>query len=492
MRILLIYPEYTYVRKNPPIGIASLAAWMIKRGHDVRIVDMNVSPDKLKRQAACTDAWYPDIVGVSFMTNQYSAALRLIAYCRETWPKSFLICGGPHACALPEAIMQEAPELDAVAAGEGEITLERLVDCLSTSPPFELENVPGLYYRSEKGGTIKSSAPLQFIDFESAPWPAWNLLDLESYRIPSAGGDTSKPTFAILSSRGCPGHCIFCDSHTVFGRRFRGRSAKNIFGEILFLHESYGMERFDFVDDLITFDRDRVYELCRMLMESPKKFIWSANARLDTVDEDMLLTMKGAGCVRVDLGVESGAPEVRKIIKKGISNDRIVRIHKYCKEISMHVSTFLMVGNLGEDMEAVRKTAKLMKGLAPDPSISIACPYPGTELYRTAKENNYLLTEDWSRYSTAPTFLSEYQPVMRTDKMSADEILQAYYYLTSVFIWDKFRSRYGKYFFFNPSFLREYVFSSRQFGGTLKKLGKAFRILSMRLKSSFPGSRRIK
>lgn len=487
MRLLLIYPEYTYVRKNPPIGVASLAAWMLNLGHDVRIIDMNVSPETLDEQARRTDAWYPEVVGVSFMTNQYSAALKLIRFCRETWPKSFIVCGGPHACALPEAIMHEAPQLDAVAAGEGEVTLERLTACLSSGSAIGLDEVPGLYYRSKQGQIVKSSNPIQFIDFESAPWPAWNLLDLGAYRIASAGGDTSKPTFAILSSRGCPGQCIFCDSHTVFGRRFRGRSAKNIFGEIMFLHERYGMERFDFVDDLITFDRDRVYELCKLLMESPKEFIWSANARLDTVDEDMLLAMRSAGCVRVDLGVESGAPEVRKIIKKAISNDRIVRIHKYCKEISMHVSTFLMVGNLGEDMEAVKETARLMKGLAQDPSISIACPYPGTELYRVAKENNYLLTEDWSRYSTAPTFLSDYQPVMRTDKMSADEILQAYYYLTSVFIWDKFRSRYGKLFFFNPSFLREYVFSSRQFGGTLKKFGKAYKILSMRLKSAFRG-----
>jgi radical SAM superfamily enzyme YgiQ (UPF0313 family) len=242
----------------------------------------------------------------------------------------------------------------------------------------------------------------------------------------------------------------------------------------MFLHKEYRMRRFDFVDDLITFDRDRVFEFCELIKNSGHNFEWSANARLDTVNEDMLLEMKLAGCVRVDFGVESGDPAVRKIIRKGISNERIIRIHNYCKSISMYVSTFLMVGNLGEDMNSVRMTVRLMKGLTFDASIAIACPYPGTELYKIAKENGYLLTEDWTRYGTAPTFVTDYKPVMRTDKMSPEEILQAYYYLLSVFAWDKMRARFGRYFFLNIDFIKQYIFSNKPYGGFINKVRKMY------------------
>jgi radical SAM superfamily enzyme YgiQ (UPF0313 family) len=202
-----------------------------------------------------------------------------------------------------------------------------------------------------------------------------------------------------------------------------------------------------------------------------------ANARVDTIDEEMLRAMKESGCIRIEFGVESGDQSVRKIARKGITDQQIVNAHKWAKKAGIQVGAFVMVGNLGETMESVRMTAELLKDIGEDVMVSIACPYPGTELYHIAKEKGYLRVTDWSRYITAPTYLRDYEPIMVTDKMDQKEILNAYYYLHSFFVKKKFQSRYGKYFLINPGFIREWFFK----GGFLKKASMFFHLIKSRL-----------
>ena len=88
-----------------------------------------------------------------------------------------------------------------------------------------------------------------------------------------------------------------------------------------------------------------------------------------------------------------------------------------------------MVGNLGETKDSVYKTAELMRDIADDVMVSIAIPYPGTDMYVTAKEKGLINTEDWSKYATAPTYTKNYKPVMRNENLNEDEIVDAYFYL---------------------------------------------------------------
>ena len=88
------------------------------------------------------------------------------------------------------------------------------------------------------------------------------------------------------------------------------------------------------------------------------------------------------------------------------------------------------------------------------------------------------MTKDWSKYGTATTFLKGYKPVMRTDEMTSEEIMEAYYYLQSFFAIDKFRSRYGRYFYFNLRFIKEYLLKNKQYGGFMRKAMMGFRLLA--------------
>ncbi len=474
--ILLIYPRYTYPRKNPPLGLAYLASFMRREGYNPMIVDLNVDNYSDEKLSALVKEFNPVALGISFMTNQHGECLRLAELIKSSLESVCIVAGGPHVSALPEEILKECPSIDISVIGEGEMTFLELVNTVN-SGETHFHHINGICFR-DNGGIIRTGARPLIEDVESLPFPAWDLIKVEKYSVFSIEeGDT----FALLSSRGCPNYCIFCDSHTIFGRAFRARSAQNIFSELEFLHGKYGMTKFDFVDDMITLKKERVLELCRLIKECGIPFKWMANARVNTIDREMLQKMKESGCIRIDVGVESGNPAVRRIARKGTTNEQIINAHKWAKETGIQIGAFTMVGNLGEDMESVKMTAGLLRDIGEDVMISIACPFPGTELYRTAKEKGYLKITDWSRYVTSPTYLKEYKPVMVTDTMTEKEILDAYYYLHSFFVKKKFQARYGKYFFMNPVFMKEWLFKSNGQGGLLRKTSMFFNLVKARL-----------
>ncbi len=476
-KILLIYPSYSYPRKSPPLGLAYLAAYLEKFGYEPLIVDMNTSLMSDVQLATLVRGSRWLYVGISFMTNQFSEAARLAELIKSATPSIQIVAGGPHASSIPERTLTEIPQLDVVVRGEGEETARDISECLSNN--CSLETIPGISLRCH--GKIVHNIDRELIaNLDDLPFAAWKHLDVEKYNIFKIGVGKDAPAFPILTSRGCPNHCIFCDSHTIFHRVFRARSARNIFQEIMYLHENYGTTEFDFVDDLITVLRPRILELCDLMLGSGIPFRWMANARVNTVDHELLKAMKNAGCVRVDFGVETGDPEVRRVMKKNITEKQIRDAHRISQELGLSTGTFTMVGNLGETFNSIRMTEQLLAEVGEDVVISIACPYPGTELYHIAKEKKLINTEDWSRYVTSPTYITDYRPVMRTDDMSEDQILKSFYYLHSKFAARKFKIRFGRYFYLNYHFYSEWVLR----GGLLRRVRMALRLISARVKGS--------
>ena len=474
--LLLIYPKYTYPRKNPPLGLAYLASYVREEGYNPLIVDLNIDNYSDKKICEIIKEYNPLVVGISFMTNQYEECLRLAELIKSCLDSTYIAVGGAHVSALPKEILQECADIDFSVIGEGEITFLELIKAVDSGEKH-FHHINGLCFR-DKNGIIQTQPRGLIEDLDLLPFPAWDLIKAEKYSVFFKDNGNS---YALLSSRGCPYNCIFCDSHTIFGRKFRARSASNIFSEVEFLHQKYGVTKFDFVDDMITLRKDRVLELCQLIKESGILFKWMANATVNTIDKEMLRTMKESGCIRIDIGVESGDTSVRKKVKKVITDEQIINVHRWEKEIGIQVGAFVMVGNLEESMDSVKMTAELLKDIGEDVMVSIACPFPGTELYQVARENEYLRITDWSRYVTSPTYLKNYEPIMVTDKMGQKEILNAYYYLHSFFVKRKFQARYGKYFFINPLFMKEWLFKSSDQGGLLRKVSMFLGLVKARL-----------
>jgi len=486
--VMLVYPPYSYPRKSPPVGLAYLAAALEERGYKVGIVDLSVAGidlGKLKEELSIEN---PCIVGVSFMTNQYREAINISSIAKRVCPDAIVVAGGPHASSLPVELLEES-SFDTVAIGEGEATIIDLAETLFHGRG-RLDGIKGLVYKSK--GDIRINPPRDpIMDIDSIPFPSWHLLELDKYSILSTGGDSRERVYAILSSRGCPNRCVFCDSHSVFGRRFRGRSAENIFREVSYLHERFNARQFDFIDDTFTVDRERVFELCRLIKRNNLAIKWMCNARVNTVDLEMLEAMNEAGCVRIEFGVESGDSKVLEIMRKGITISQIKEAHRMAKRAGLSVGTFVMVGNFGESWDSIIETEKLLSSLdSDDICLSIATPFPGTEMYARAKREGLLLTEDWSRYVTSPTYLPGYWPVMRTDKMEANEILDAFFYLHSRFFGKKFKTRYGRLFFISPRFYQDMLFGSDGIKGLPHRLKMATRVSFQFIRSKISMKRR--
>lgn len=473
--VLLIYPPYNWPRKNPPLGLAYIASYLEQANYTVNILDM--SPlnltikdlkEELKKETFKT-------VGISFMTSQVRLALEIAHLIKEMDKEITIFVGGPHASALPEEILREEG-IDFVVIGEGEITALELVDSL-LKKKNNYYQIEGIAYR--QNGRVRINPAREMLgDLDSLPFPAWHLLPLKRYSVSQMGVDVTKPVFALLSSRGCPNNCIFCDSHTIFGRKFRGRSAQNILSEMKFLKEHFLATQFDFVDDLITVNRKRLEDLCDLIIKEKLDIRWMSNARVNTVDYKLLKKMEAAGCERIDFGVESGDERVLKAINKKISLAQIRDAHRWARKAGLKTTTFLMVGNLGEDFSSIKKTIKLVEEIQSDnPGVSIATPFPGTALYQIAKDNNWLCETDWSKYVTSPYILPRYKPVMRTDKMMPDQILNAYYYVNSKFLKRKFQTKYGGWFLLNPYFYFDKMFRVENIKDFFNKLTVAGKLL---------------
>jgi radical SAM superfamily enzyme YgiQ (UPF0313 family) len=416
--LLLIHPDYPWPNKYPPMGILSLAGFLEREGYRVKVVDLAVTdgdPLEIVRQEI------PKVVGISFMTPQTTAAYRLADAIRRSFPEPLLVAGGVHASALPAETLSH---FDFAVVGEGEITTSELLGHVLKGRG-RIEEIRGVALRTAGDAVVNRPRPV-IRDMDDLPFPAWRHLPVERYRGLGMGLDPEKPFMVVLSSRGCPGRCIFCASHIVHGRGFRMRSAEAMAAEVRFLKERFGIEQFDFADDTMTVSKKRMVHFCEILIRERLSVSWDCNARVNTVDERMLALMKAAGCVRINFGVESGSQEILDRIGKGITLEQIRKAHRMAREAGLLTMSFFMLGHPGEDRNHVDCTLRLAREIAPDcPGLTFATPFPGTELFEIAGRAGWLDNRPWDRYTTTITG-KDFLPVMRNGAMSREELLAAY------------------------------------------------------------------
>jgi radical SAM superfamily enzyme YgiQ (UPF0313 family) len=223
----------------------------------------------------------------------------------------------------------------------------------------------------------------------------------------------------MISSRGCPGKCTYCYGN-ILGKKIRFKSPWNIYSEIKYLQDSYGIREIAFYDDTFTTSKRNVQEFCRLIIDNDLDLTWSCFSRVDTVDYDTLKLMKQSGCHQISVGIESGDEQILKNIQKHINLEQAEIMVKNCREIGIVIRACFMLGNPGETAQTLKKTIEYSKKLDPDIALyNITTPFPGSKMYDWAKENGYLLTEDWRKYDLA-------QVVMELPTIDSKDLLDAY------------------------------------------------------------------
>lgn len=341
-------------RLEPSLGLLYLATWLNQHGYRAQIVDLSSVPEDSWNELIPT----ADLYGFSTYTSTYCRAVEIAKLVKKRFPDSMTVAGGPHASALRDEVQQD---FDFVIVGEGERALLQLVRALENG---------------EAALKILEMAPVESID--SLPFPDYTLVDIQSYHRVVGG----RPSLSILSARGCPYQCVFCNS-IIMGshRHVRFRSAANVVEEIRELKGRWGIRSYRFQDDTFTINLPRLREMSKLLHE--ERISYRCFGRVNTCSRHVTdLLREGGGC-HIALGVESGSDFILKRMKKGQTRKDIRKGIANAKASGLVVRVYLIVGFPGETWETIQETVDLMLECEPDEfSVYPLIPYPGTPLYQ--------------------------------------------------------------------------------------------------------------
>lgn len=382
---------------TPPLGLASLAAFLDARGFSVDILDAYALPDaetadRMLREALL--AKRPGWLGISCTTALFNDGIRVARMARETLPDMRIVFGGPHVSALKERLLDRFPEIDAVVVGEGEQTLAELMERGLT----RAADIAGLTIRDDTGRAVFTGRrDVAALDLDSLPFPAYDKLTgfPDAYSLPLFSYPRT-PAVPCISSRGCPYACTYCD-RSVFGRTYRYHSADYVYRHLAFLKERFGVRHVTFYDDQFTYDRPRIERLCDMLTARPLRMTFNCAVRAEHIDFDLMKKMKRANCWTVSLGVETGDPETLAGHRQNPDMAFMAEQIRLIKRAGIRVKALLMMGLPGENEAAIRRSMDYVLSLPLD-EIGIArfTPFPGSALYKRIDELGEF-DEDWDK-----------------------------------------------------------------------------------------------
>jgi len=422
-RVLLVNPPYERLKgfsvESIPLGLLYIATVLDKAGYRVKVYDADTDfggsglaytnvnraesqktyKESLNDKAhPCWDEirrvieeYDPDFVGVTMMTPAHSSCREVFKIVKE-YPDKVLIAGGPHVTIAGTKVMDDNPEVDFAFSGEAEYSLLGFMKILSHESR-NFSEVKGVMYR--EGGHVRFTGKADRInDLDELPLPDRELLhNCERY-----GKDKLS---LMVGSRGCPFSCAFCASVPLWERKVRMRSPRNIMKELDYLVDTYGVRSFGFWDDTFTSNKRSIMEFCGLVEERyGARLNWDCLTNVNCLDEEVLRVLKRSGCKRVRIGVESGSDDILKKIKKNITTEQVMRAAGLIKKHGFWLHAYFMVGMPHETEEDLKKTIDFIKRLDPDSlNLCTFTPYPGTELYDYAVEQNLIKRDcDYSFY----------------------------------------------------------------------------------------------
>lgn len=371
--------EYARDDIFPPLGIASIGAVLLEKGHDVKLID-----DSIEDEATLVEAIkWADVVGVSALTSNARRG-REIGHQAKKLGK-FVVLGGPHPTVAPEYFLNDGC-CDITVQSEGDYTMPEVVE--KKDQPEAWDSILGVTFLRD--GKMIATPRRPFIkNLDELPYPAYHLYDMPRYFKFMVN-----PGIPIVSSRGCPYSCTFCDEEMT-PRSYRAMSAKRTVDLMEKLLREYDPPQLFFFDDLFTIQKKRVMSICDDIIERGMFVEWSCESRVDTVTFDMLRAMRRAGCIKIYYGLESGSPNQLVAIKKKVTPEGILNGAKLNREIGMYYKFFIIFGFPGETDEDHKCTEQIVTQAMPhNIAVSLLCPHKGTEVYEQVKDRIIQHPED--------------------------------------------------------------------------------------------------
>lgn len=404
-------------RPSPPLGLAYIAAVLQQSGCSVTVYDCVAnSPDKytpflnhknifvqgvsFAEVLASINTPY-DIIGVTCMfTDNWLVNRELINVLKKHFPNTLIIAGGEHVSAVPEFCLNDCNGLDIVVCGEGEETIQEIVEHLRRGGSFE--DITGIAYRNDKSKSIiLNSRRERLRKPETMPFPMWELFPLDKYFDNGFSyGLALGNSLPISATRGCPYECTFCSSPQMWTTKYAMRPVEDVIAEIKHLNSKFGATNIDFYDLTALVNRRWVLDFCAALKKENLKITWQipAGTRSEVIDYTVAVALKETGCANITYAPESGSVRVLDYIKKRVNLERMIKSIKESHQAGLNVKLNIIIGFPEERMSDIWATLKFIVKAsyygARDASPSIFSPYPGSALFKQLQQAGKLTLND--------------------------------------------------------------------------------------------------
>lgn len=402
MKILLLNPSIraaqfgrfaALLEPMPCIGIAYVATFLARAGHDVRVYDDFAVRGGHAGVLAALERFRPDAFGVSVLTPVATDCKQLLRQVRTRCSGLRVFAGNIHADLFPDEFLADGM-VDAIIHGEAEQTTVDLVAAWERGESGA--GVPGVTVAGSPG-----KARALETDLDAYPFPDWGLLPYTRYGLLPLG-TIQKPIVAVAASRGCPFHCTYCALENQ-GKIYRKRSISNVCDEIEWDVHQFGVKQIGFMDPIFPMGRKHAIEFSQEMIRRGlhEKVVWLSELRTDVVDREALEWLQKSGCRRLVFGIESGVDSLLKTVHKQNNVDRSRETIRHCREVGITTVGLFMIGMPGETPSQTQETIEYACSLDLDfAKFAITVPFPGSELYVQMVRDGRLNRTDWENYTT--------------------------------------------------------------------------------------------
>ncbi len=371
----------------PPLATLYAMAYLRQKGYEVKLFDTMFCDSPSQINETIND-FKPDIFvsyddGFNYLTKMCLTSMREACFAMQSYAKQKgckVITSSSDAADHYEAYLGHGA--DVIVIGEAEQTLLELCDAYKTNSDHR--SIAGLAY-SENGHIVKTNKRSLLKDLDTLPPPAWDLLDISPYKTMwlSHHGYFS---LNFVTTRGCPYKCNWC-AKPIYGNRYNTHSAENIVSEIKKWQSQFGFTHVWFADDIFGLKPNWLADFEKQVKKENLSIAYKIQCRADLLlEEDNIEHLANSGCSMVWLGAESGSQKILDAMDKGTKVEQIYTATKLLQKHGIHVALFLQLGYLGETMEDIKLTLKMVDDLLPDDlGISVSYPLPGTVFYEKVK-----------------------------------------------------------------------------------------------------------
>jgi len=442
MKIFILNPNFNLekkaimpVRSRQPLSLAIIASILRQDGNKIELLDANVlgyfnnqiikkikdfQPEVLILTSTPIDRWEcPNV----YIDNIFKIIKRVNV--------KYKILTGSHGTIMPEWVFKKS-KVDIIIREEPELVIKELIKAIKAGK--HLKDINGLSWR-HGNEIINNQNAIRIEDLDFLPLPAYDLLPMKEYGF--SGLD--RPFSIMMTSRGCPYNCTFCLKVMSDGK-YIAQSPKRTIKEISYLIETFKIKSIYFQDWEFLILPDRVRDICNLILGQQFKFSWGCNARADDIikNSGLISLMKNAGCVRINIGLESASDVILSNIRKGFNKNDLQKAIDILKPNNIIVGFYTLLNCPGENKSTIKETVNFIsKNNIKVKKINFAVPYPGTQLFKKLKKQYPDKNFDWDNIEDYAGYVDV--------KISPRKAL---FYLRHY----KFQKKYGRFYFLNLYF----------------------------------------